>query len=185
MERRLLYFYNKNHNYDEIIAFLNMYENISFSKVQSNVLIAYSDITMTIDDFAKLREFILEEILVDFVGLFVPKNLDISLDDLIIGFKKVNYRVYSIEDFITEICLEKVSLLQVKLKSYYYNLIGVENINTVVGFIENNFNASQTSKKIFLHRNTLNYRLENFINKTEIDIKKFKNGLAIYLLFKR
>ena len=185
MERRLLYFYNKNHNYDEIIAFLNMYENVSFSKVQCNVLIAYSDLTMTIDDFSKLREFLLEEILVDFVGLFVPKNLDISLDDLIIGFKKVNYRVYSIEDFITEICLEKVSLLQVKLKSYYYNLIGVENINTVVGFIENNFNASQTSKKLFLHRNTLNYRLENFINKTEIDIKKFKNGLAIYLLFKR
>jgi len=71
------------------------------------------------------------------------------------------------------------------LRSYYYNLVGIDNINTVLGFIENNFNASKTSKNLYLHRNTLNYRLEHFALKTEMDIKKFQTALAIYLLFKR
>ncbi|MCK4551507.1 MAG: helix-turn-helix domain-containing protein [Tenericutes bacterium] len=46
-------------------------------------------------------------------------------------------------------------------------------------------NASKTAKTLYMHRNTLNYRLDNFINKTEIDVRKFKGAIAIYLLFKR
>lgn len=185
MEGRFLYLYIKDSDYEEIIAFLQMYDKVFFKKVEQGVLIAQADNDFTMSDFYKLREFILEELLLDFVGLYVPKGFSLDLQDLKLGFNLINFGTYDISSFITEVCLEKENVLQKRLKSYYYNLVGIDNINTVIGFIENNFNASLTSKKLFLHRNTLNYRLENFVLKTEMDIKKFQTGLAIYLLFKR
>ncbi|MDT8337394.1 MAG: helix-turn-helix domain-containing protein [Candidatus Izemoplasmatales bacterium] len=185
MERRILYLYIKGSDYEEIIAFLKMYDKVFFKNIDNNILIAQTDNDFTMSDFYKLREFILEDLLIDFVGLYVPKGFTMDLQDLKLGFESVNFGTYDISNFITEVCLEKENILQKRLKSYYYNLVGIDNINTVISFIENNFNASLTSKKLFLHRNTLNYRLENFTLKTEMDIKKFQTGLAIYLLFKR
>jgi hypothetical protein len=185
MERRILYLYINDSDYEDIITFLKMYDKVFFKNIENNVLIAQVDNDFTMSDFYKLREFILEDLLIDFVGLYVPQGFSMDLNDLKLGFDKINSGTYDISNFITEVCLEKEKVLQKKLKSYYYNLVGIDNINTVISFIENNFNASLTSKKLFLHRNTLNYRLENFTLKTEMDIKKFQTGLAIYLLFKR
>lgn len=185
MERRTLYLYIKNSDYEEIVAFLKMYDKVFYKQVEQGVLIAQTDNDFTMSDFYKLREFILEELLLDFVGLYLPKEFTLDLQDLKLGLNIINFGTYDISSFITEVCLEKEKVLQKKLKSYYYNLVGIDNINTVISFIENNFNASLTSKKLFLHRNTLNYRLDNFTLKTEMDIKKFQTGLAIYLLFKR
>ena len=185
MEKRVLYLYQRDSNYEDIIAFLRMYKKVSFSEIKDNTLVAQADSDFSFRDFSKLRELLLEELLVDFVGLYLPQNFDLNISDLEIGFKKINTRVYDITSFIIEVCLEKEATLQKKLKSYYYNLVGIDNIGTVIGFIENNFNASKTSKNLYLHRNTLNYRLEHFTLKTEMDIKKFQTGLAIYLLFKR
>jgi hypothetical protein len=185
MERRILYLYTKNNDYDEIIAFLKMYDKVWFKKIEMDCLIAEANLDFNLSDFFKLREFILEELLIDFIGFFVPKDFDINLSDLLPSFNRINYGIYDVVSLITEICLEKEMTLQKKLKGYYYNLIGIDNINTIIGFIENNFNASLTSKRLFLHRNTLNYRLENFSLKTEMDVKSFRTGLAIYLLFKR
>jgi hypothetical protein len=185
MERRTLYLYRRDGNYDEIIAFLRLYDNVEFKDVVNEVLIVESEWDFTLSDFYKMREFILEELLLDFVGLFVPHDFDIGLEELKNSFKRINMGIYDVSSFITEICMEKHENIKQKFKSYYYSLVGIEIINTVIGFVENNFNASLTSKKLFLHRNTLNYRLENFVRRTEIDIKQFRNGLAIYLLFRR
>lgn len=185
MEKRLLYLYIRNCNYADIIAFLKMYNKVSFQGIENDVLIITTNEDFSISDFHKLREFVLEELLVDFVGFYVPINFDVKISDLKIGFDKINLGVYDINSFIMEISLEKINSLKNRLKSYYYNQVGVENINTCLGFIENNFNASLASKKMYMHRNTLNYRIDNFISKTEIDIKNFKAGMALYLLFKR
>ncbi len=185
MEKKVLYLYTRDSNYDDIITFLKMYKKVTFSKITNNTLVALADDDFSFSDFSKLSELLLEELLVNFVGLYLPDNFDLSVNDLETGFKKINTKVYDITSFIIEICLEKEVNLQKKLRSYYYNLVGIDNINTVLGFIENNFNASKTSKNLYLHRNTLNYRLEHFALKTEMDIKKFQTALAIYLLFKR
>lgn len=185
MDKRLLYFYIKNCNYEDIIAFLKMYDKVQFQEVTSDCLIVGADEDFSLSDFNKLREFIVEELLVDFVGFYVPINFDFKISDLKNGFERINPGVYDINSFIMEISLEKLNTLKMRLKSFYYSQVGVESINTCLGFVENNFNASLAAKKMFMHRNTLNYRIDNFINKTEIDIKNFKSGMALYLLFKR
>jgi len=185
MEKRNLYIYKKTGNYKDIIAFLKMYDKVNYQYEQAPFLKVEVDINFSLSDFQELREFILEELLVDFIGFYLPVNQSLKDLDLTLLVKTLNYGIYDISDIITEICLSKNLDIQKNLKDYYYSLVGVENINTILGFIENNFNASLTAKKLFLHRNTLNYRLDNFIQKTEIDIKTFKKGLSIYLLFRR
>ena len=86
---------------------------------------------------------------------------------------------------IPEIVFLNPPELTKKLRNFYYSSFNSETLETILGFIEQNMNASKTSKALYMHRNTLNYRLDNFINKTEIDVRTFKGALAIYLLFKR
>lgn len=48
-------------------------------------------------------------------------------------------------------------------------------------FIENNLNISKTSQVLFLHRNTLIYRLEKIKEILGLDLKNFKDSLAFYI----
>ncbi|NQD69024.1 PucR family transcriptional regulator, partial [Bacillus haikouensis] len=56
-----------------------------------------------------------------------------------------------------------------------------ELIHTVKAFLENQSNISQTAKKLFMHRNSVQYRIDKFIEKTSIDIKSFQGALLAYL----
>lgn len=54
-------------------------------------------------------------------------------------------------------------------------------IKTVMVYIEANANATVAAKQLFLHRNSLNYRLDKFAELTNIDIRSFEEGLSAYL----
>jgi len=57
-----------------------------------------------------------------------------------------------------------------------------ELIQTIKQFIECNLNVTQTAKKMFMHRNSVQYRIEKFVELTGIDIRQFKEALTVYLL---
>lgn len=52
---------------------------------------------------------------------------------------------------------------------------------TIKIFLENNLNASLTAKKLFIHRNTLQYRLDKFSEKTGIQLKDFYGAFTVFL----
>lgn len=52
---------------------------------------------------------------------------------------------------------------------------------TIKVFLENNLNASLTAKKLFIHRNTLQYRLDKFIDKTGVQLKDFYGAFTVFL----
>jgi carbohydrate diacid regulator len=54
-----------------------------------------------------------------------------------------------------------------------------ETLNTINKFFENNLNISETSRKLFLHRNTLVYRLEKIQKTTGLDIRIFDDALTV------
>ncbi|MDG5786381.1 helix-turn-helix domain-containing protein [Evansella sp. AB-P1] len=56
-------------------------------------------------------------------------------------------------------------------------------LESVKFYLECNMNTSLAAKKMFMHRNTLQYRVDKFIEKTSIDIKRFPNAVAVYFLF--
>ncbi|PWU66776.1 MULTISPECIES: PucR family transcriptional regulator [Gracilibacillus] len=56
-----------------------------------------------------------------------------------------------------------------------------ELLKTIQVFLESNSNTTLAAKKMFMHRNSLQYRVDKFIEKTGIDVKKFDGALAVYL----
>ncbi|MBS2968206.1 helix-turn-helix domain-containing protein [Metabacillus sp. KIGAM252] len=57
-----------------------------------------------------------------------------------------------------------------------------ELVSTLNVFFSCNLNVSSASKALYMHRNSLQYRIDRFIERTGIDIKYFTNALAVYLL---
>ncbi|MFJ6414578.1 PucR family transcriptional regulator [Terribacillus saccharophilus] len=56
-----------------------------------------------------------------------------------------------------------------------------ELLRTVRMFLSCNQNLTLTAKKLYIHRNSLNYRLEKLTEKTGLDIRKFQDAFALYL----
>lgn len=72
-------------------------------------------------------------------------------------------------------------LKQIILQSYYNN---IEMIKTIKTYLECDQNMSNAAKVLYLHRNTLNQRLEKFTYETGFNIKGFKDAFLIYHLVK-
>jgi len=56
-----------------------------------------------------------------------------------------------------------------------------ELLTAVMRFFENNSNATLTAKQLYIHRNTLQYRLDKFTQKTGISLKDFHSSITVYL----
>ena len=53
-----------------------------------------------------------------------------------------------------------------------------ETLTTISKFFENNLNVSETARQLYIHRNTLVYRLEKLQKSTGLDIRKFDDALT-------
>ena len=53
-----------------------------------------------------------------------------------------------------------------------------ETLATIQCFFENNLNVSETSRKLFVHRNTLVYRLEKIRKLTGLDLREFEHAIT-------
>ncbi len=62
-----------------------------------------------------------------------------------------------------------------------------ETLETIQKFFENNLNVSETSRKLFVHRNTLVYRLEKIKKLTGLDLREFDHAIIfkVALMVKR
>ena len=48
---------------------------------------------------------------------------------------------------------------------------------SIQSFFENNLNISETARQLFVHRNTLVYRLERLEKAIGLDIRKFEDAM--------
>ena len=53
-----------------------------------------------------------------------------------------------------------------------------EIVSTAYKFFENNLNVSETSRQLFIHRNTLVYRIEKLQKATGLDVRTFDDALT-------
>lgn len=70
---------------------------------------------------------------------------------------------------------------QEMLKEFYYDQ---EFLHMIKVFLEKNQNSSEASKALYLHRNTLNNRIEKFYKITGYDLRKFEDAALIYIIVK-
>ena len=53
-----------------------------------------------------------------------------------------------------------------------------ETLMTINKFFENSLNVSETSRQLYIHRNTLVYRLEKIQKSTGLDVRVFEDALT-------
>src|SRR5690606_35483395 len=76
--------------------------------------------------------------------------------------------------------IELKNILQTEWEDIFQN--DLELVSTIKLFLENNSNTSLTAKNLYLHRNSLQYRIDKFIERTTIDIKLFQGALSVYFI---
>lgn len=97
--------------------------------------------------------------------------------------------VHSFKEYVLVKMLEDIP--KYKLSEYLEKLYDVgsneifedeEMIKTAEVFLENSLNISETSRKLYLHRNTLMYRLDKIEKMTGLDIRKFSDAVTFRLI---
>lgn len=56
-----------------------------------------------------------------------------------------------------------------------------ETLNLLEAFFDNDLSLAETSRKMFIHRNTLIYRLDKFSDLTGYDVRKFSDAITVKL----
>ncbi len=80
--------------------------------------------------------------------------------------------IYQLPTTLCELFLNEV------LKKESIEVMDNETIYTIQKFFENNLNVSETSRKLFVHRNTLVYRLDKIKKLTGIDLREFDDAIT-------
>ncbi|MBN2604551.1 MAG: helix-turn-helix domain-containing protein [Bacilli bacterium] len=185
--KRRIYVYQPNLSTEIIELFSSLGSFFAIENQETDVLTILDTDFYNEDplDYEAFRELIIEDFNDD-VTIFVEPYTEGEFIDasLISSFiKKVPSGVIYFEEFITFVVVKNNVELQKAIIKYVSEKVNSEVIHTVREFINNNMNSSMTSKQLYMHRNTLNYRIDNFIDATNINVKTFKGANAIYLLY--
>ncbi len=79
--------------------------------------------------------------------------------------------IYQLPTTLCDIFLSEV------FKKNSIDSLDQETLFTINKFFENNLNVSETSRKLFVHRNTLVYRLEKIKKLTGLDLRQFDHAI--------
>ena len=80
--------------------------------------------------------------------------------------------IYQLPTTLCEIYMSEV------FKKNSIDALDQETLFTINKFFENNLNVSETSRKLFVHRNTLVYRLEKIKKLTCLDLRQFDHAIV-------
>ena len=194
-KKELIEFVNS-YNTDGDVAFLTQEERVVLIKLCNEA----------IDDYISCTEY--AEFLVRSIYEEMGVRIKIGVGRIVEGLEKLNesylqaistvdmmeildeggdvhtYKEYALIKILGEMPKTKVNyylnfLLDAKSKEV---LEDDEILKTADCFLENNLNASETSRKMYLHRNTLNYRLDKIEKATGLNIRKFSDALTYRII---
>ena len=80
--------------------------------------------------------------------------------------------IYQLPTTLCEMFLQEV------FKKGSLESLDQETLMTIQCFFENNLNVSETSRKLFVHRNTLVYRLDKIRKITGLDLRELEHAIT-------
>ena len=106
------------------------------------------------------------------VALEVGKVFD--TDKMIVSYDNLGIArlIYQLPTTLCETFLKEI------FKRGSIDSLDKETLFTIQKFFENNLNVSETSRKLFVHRNTLVYRLEKIRKLTGLDLREFDHAIV-------
>ena len=135
------------------------------SEYSAKILIGISSIVEKLKDLARAYKEAR-------VALEVGKVFDIEHPIMSYENLGIGRLIYQLPTTLCEIFLQEV------FKKGSLESLDRETLMTVQNFFENNLNVSETSRKLFVHRNTLVYRLEKIRKLTGLDLREFDHAVT-------
>ena len=106
------------------------------------------------------------------VALEVGKVFDTEKDIVAYENLGIGRLIYQLPTTLCEMFLHEI------FKKESLDQLDRETLQTIQCFFENNLNVSETSRKLFVHRNTLVYRLEKIKKMTGLDLREFDDAIT-------
>lgn len=131
----------------------------------TKVSIGISTVVDNIKDLA--RAYKEAQVALDVGKVFETEKSILSYENLGIG-----RLIYQLPTTLCEMFLQEV------FKKGSLESLDHETLMTIQCFFENNLNVSETSRKLFVHRNTLVYRLEKIRKMTGLDLREFEHAIT-------
>ena len=143
---------------------VNIADTLS-AEFYAKVAVGISTVVDNIKDLA--RAYKEAQIALDVGKVFETEKNVVSYENLGIG-----RLIYQLPTTLCEMFLQEV------FKKGSLESLDRETLMTIQCFFENNLNVSETSRKLFVHRNTLVYRLEKIRKLTGLDLREFDHAVT-------
>lgn len=135
------------------------------SEFYTHAVVGIGTIVNGVKDLAK--SFKEAQIALEVGKVFDTEKTIVSYDNL--GIARL---IYQLPTTLCEMFLKEV------FKKGSIDSLDQETLFTIQRFFENNLNVSETSRKLFVHRNTLVYRLEKIKKLTGLDLREFDHAIV-------
>lgn len=156
----------ENEGYEQLEAVSGMILDMMNTEVMVNGKIAYGTIVTELKDVSKSYKE--AKMALDVGKIFYADKDVVAYNTLGIGRLIYQLPINLCKMFIEEIFGESIP-----------DELDEETLNTINMFLENNLNVSETARQLYVHRNTLLYRLEKLQKATNLDIRIFDDALTL------
>ena len=142
-----------------------MIEDALVGEMGLKIVIGIGTIVGHIRDLA--RAYKEAQVAIEVGKVFDTEKVIINYENLGIG-----RLIYQLPTTLCEMFLQEV------FKKNPISSLDEETLFTINKFFENNLNVSETARKLFVHRNTLVYRLEKIKKLTGLDLREFDDAIT-------
>lgn len=134
-------------------------------EAMASVRVAYGTIVQELKEVP--RSYKEAEIALEVGRVFYAERKVLAYDELGIG-----RLIHQLPEVLCEMFLKEV------FRGGTADIFEEEELTTVYTFFDNNLNISETSRQLYIHRNTLVYRLEKIQKKTGLDVRVFDEAMT-------
>lgn len=161
----LIHELREDEDYEDVEQVANMMKDMLNSEAMATVRISYGTIVSEIKQVSKSYKE--AKMALDVGKIFYSEKRIIAYNTLGIGRLIYQLPISLCEMFMHEVFGDNIP-----------DSLDEETLTTINKFFENNLNVSETSRQLYVHRNTLVYRLEKLQKSTGLDIRKFDDALT-------
>ncbi len=150
---------------EDLVGIANTIVAMMNAEAMMNVKVAFGTVVPELKDVSKSYKE--AKLALDVGKIFYAEKNVVAYSTLGIGRLIYQLPVNLCRIFIKEIFGDNVP-----------NDLDEETLNTINKFFENNLNVSETARQLFVHRNTLVYRIEKLQKSTGLDLRNFDDALT-------
>lgn len=151
------------------------------------ILLYFNEIDFSLEEVALSlsSDFGINILIFNMFKLYTDENKFLDIYNLYLKYLSNKHQGYfEMSDLILEVVGNNSDSILLKEMVLERILNDSQNKTLINAMFKNDLNVLKTSKKIYMHRNTINNRLDLIKKETGLNIQKFQDAVAMYSLLK-